>query len=270
MRLSLAQLQHLLFRLITAPNGVEKGISAERNFPSEGIQDLIGGDHRLSTAERIDIYAHMYFYRLLEAMIQDFPATVKIVGNLNFHNLITAYLVAYPPSQPSITEASRHLDEFAAYWQLRDRFPFVSDLIRLERALVDVFLAPDASPLGFVELRAIPPEKWGSLQMGCHPAVRLVDCRWRVDKVLQAVYRGHSVHMPSHEPGSIIVWRKNCTVNYRAITGLELTAFRMICSGNEFQSICEAVAAHSGGAVRPAVLSEILMRWLGDDVLVKL
>jgi hypothetical protein len=266
-RLSLAQLQHLLFRLITAPNGVEEGISAQRNLPSEAIRDLIGGDHRLSAAERIDIYANMYFYRLLEAMIQDFPATVKVLGDLNFHNLITAYLVAYPPSEPSITEASRHLDEFADNWQLRDRFPFVSDLIRLERAFVDVFLAPDASPLGFAELRAIPTDKWGSLQIGCHPAARLIDCRWRVDEVLQAVHRGHSIHVPSHEPSSILVWRKNNAVNYRAIAGLELTAFRMIYNGNEFQAACEAVAVHGG--VTPAILSEILIRWLGDDVLVK-
>ena len=112
MQSGLADLQKLLCRLITAPNGVEQGLRAEKNIPTAGIGALVGGDNRLSAVERIDIYANMYFYRLLDAIKEDFPATLKILGDFEFHNLITGYLIEYPPSDPSITEASRHLAEF--------------------------------------------------------------------------------------------------------------------------------------------------------------
>jgi hypothetical protein len=66
-----------------------------------------------------------------------------------------------------------------------------------------------------------------------------------------------------------LVWRKDYAVNYRAIEGLELSAFRTICGVDEFQVACEAIAAESGGTTTPAILSGILVRWLGDDLLVR-
>jgi hypothetical protein len=86
---SLVDVQSLLLRLITAPNGVEEGLSGERHLPPGGIGAMIGGDSRFSAAERIEIYANMYFYRLLDAIKEDFPASLKILGDSEFHNLVT-------------------------------------------------------------------------------------------------------------------------------------------------------------------------------------
>jgi hypothetical protein len=122
---SLADVQNLLLRLVTAPNGVETGLRVERNLPAEGNGALVGCDSGLSAIERIDIYANMYFYRLLDAIKDDFPATLKILGDVEFHNLITGYLVEYPPSDPSITEASRHLAEFVENSPVLKSQPFV-------------------------------------------------------------------------------------------------------------------------------------------------
>lgn len=64
----LAEVQQLLCRLITSPNGVEEGLAAEHGLPKDGIGRLITGDYRLSASERIGIYADMYFYRLLDSL----------------------------------------------------------------------------------------------------------------------------------------------------------------------------------------------------------
>jgi len=266
---SLSELQRLLYRLITAPNGVEEGLTAERSLPSGSIDVLIRGDTRLSPTERIGIYANMYFYRLLDAIKEDFPATSKVIGDVKFHNLITGYLVAHPPSHSSITEASRHLVEFAGNSQLLDEFPFVADLIRLERALVDVFLGPGAEPLNFDDLRAIPSRGWSSLRIDTHPATRMLDCEWRVSEVLRAVEREQSFESPVREPTPILVWRKNCDVHYRALDGTERSAFEVIRRGIEFGALCEAIAAETGEATAPAAINRMLSRWLVDGVLVR-
>ena len=31
---------------------------------------------------------------------EEFPATLALLGEVNFHNLITGYLVDYPPTEP--------------------------------------------------------------------------------------------------------------------------------------------------------------------------
>ena len=81
----------------------------------------------------------MYFYRLLDCLKEDYPATLAVMGATNFHNLITGYLLAYPPSHPSVLYAGRHLADFLDSHPLRDEWPFIADLACLERALIEIF-----------------------------------------------------------------------------------------------------------------------------------
>ena len=105
----LKKLESLLYRLITAPSGVAEGLAAERALGAGGLDDIVLGDERLSAEARVDIYANMYFYRLLDALKEDFPATLAVLGDDNFHNLVTGYLLEYPPTEPSLYYCGRHL-----------------------------------------------------------------------------------------------------------------------------------------------------------------
>jgi len=101
MSFQLKDLQNLLYRLITAPSGVAEGLGAEHSLREGGLAALVDGDERLSAEARVDVYADMYFYRLLEVFKEDYPATLAVLGEANFHNLITAYLIEHRPSEPS-------------------------------------------------------------------------------------------------------------------------------------------------------------------------
>jgi hypothetical protein len=242
MRFDLGEVQKLLYRLITAPNGVEEGLADEYDLAGLGLDAIIEGDDYVGAVDRVGIYADMYFYRILDALKEDFPATLKILGDVNFHNLITGYLVVYPPKQPSITEASRHLSAFAAASEWTSQFPHISDLIHLERALIDAFLGPDATPLNLAQLRSTPESEWPSLRLGLHPAVQLVACHWRVDELLRAVEESVAVGPAACDPTTIIVWRSDC-VRYRTLDKLERNALDAICSGEEFMVACGRIAA---------------------------
>src|SRR5271168_2786264 len=106
----LQRLQTLLYRLIVAPEGVDQGLAMEA--PPGGIEAIFSGDNRLSSRDRLEIYANAYFYRLLDVLKEEFPATRVVIGEANFHNLVTGYLVGYPPTQPSILYAGRNLPDF--------------------------------------------------------------------------------------------------------------------------------------------------------------
>src|SRR5260221_14731664 len=112
MAIHLKDLQSLLYRLITAVSGVADGVAAERELGATGLDAIVLGDDRLSAEARVDIYANMYFYRILDALKEDFPATLAVLGHENFHNMITGYLLEYAPSEPSISECGRHLARF--------------------------------------------------------------------------------------------------------------------------------------------------------------
>ncbi len=101
----------------------------------------------LSAEERVDIYANMYFYRLLEVLQEDFPATLAMIGAERFHNLITGYLIEYPPAHFSISYAGKSSRGFhSATIRLREEFPFLADLAQMERALIEVFHARRCGP----------------------------------------------------------------------------------------------------------------------------
>ncbi|HWJ41415.1 MAG TPA: putative DNA-binding domain-containing protein, partial [Candidatus Limnocylindrales bacterium] len=98
MAIPLKNLQSLLYRLITAASGVAEGLAAERELGATGLDAIVLGDDRLSAQARVDIYANMYFYRILDSLKEDFPATLAVLGHDNFHNLITGYILEYPPT----------------------------------------------------------------------------------------------------------------------------------------------------------------------------
>lgn len=115
--------------------------------------------------------------------------------------------------------------------------------------MLDAFLAADAVPLSFAELRVIRPAEWPSVRFSGNPASQLLDCQWWVDQVLTAAQQRLPVRPPDQEPRSIVVWRKDRAVLYRVLDDPEQTALRLIRGGAEFETACEFMAAQIGDAV---------------------
>ena len=271
MPLPLKQLESLLYRLITAPSGVAEGLAAERNLPPRGLDAIVCRDERLSAADRVDIYANMYFYRLLDVLKEDFPATLKVLGDTRFHNLVTGYLVEYPPTEPSVFYCGRYLADFLRDHPMRERAPFVADLAMLERALVESFHAEDAVALDAAAMRAIAPAKWPSLKLAIHPAVRILPLQWRVAATLRAVQDGRDVVPAEPTAHDVIVWRRDARVFFREIEPGEARALRAASRGATFGAMCDLVAAglqHSSQQAAVAELNRLLARWLEDGILI--
>jgi hypothetical protein len=169
---SLAEIQSLFWKLITAPEGVAKGLDDLEPPEREIAEGLVRSRPPLSAVERWDIYANMYFYRLRDCLRQDFAAVAAIVGEVSFHNLITDYLLAHPPGHFSLRYAGRHLAAFLQTHELSQRRPYLGDLARLEYAIVDSFDAADAEPLTAEELRRVPAEDWPHLRLNPVPSLR--------------------------------------------------------------------------------------------------
>ena len=180
----------LLYRLITAPSGVAEGLANEKSLGDRGLASVIIGDERLSAEERVDIYANMYFYRILEVLQEDFPATLRVIGGERFHNLITGYLIEYPPKHFSIADAGSRLADFISAHPLRDGFPFLAELARLERALIEVFHGSDAVALDAEQMRAVVPTDWPALKLALHPAHQLLELQWNIAPMIKAAEQG--------------------------------------------------------------------------------
>src|SRR5207249_4628005 len=121
---------------------------------------LVRADERLSVIERLDIYADMYFYRIRDALKEDFAAVAAVIGDARFHNLITDYLLAHPPAHFSLRYAGQHLPAFLAQHSCAGHWPYLSDLALLEWSVLGAFDAPDAPVLDAAALQSVPVERW--------------------------------------------------------------------------------------------------------------
>lgn len=98
---SLAETQARFHRLVTAPETVAKTL-ASAGLAARDIDAWVQGDANLTATDRLDIYANMYFFRLLDVLRTDYPRLLANVGDDTFHDLVTDYLALHPPTRPSV------------------------------------------------------------------------------------------------------------------------------------------------------------------------
>jgi len=258
----LRNLQKLLYRAITTPAASAPGAGTAI------LPHLIRGDERLSALERVGIYADAYFYRLLDCLKEDFAATAAVAGD-SFEEIVRAYLARHPPTEPSIFYAGRYLADFLANHHPHERWPFLAELARLERTLIETFHDPDAMALTASEVRAIAPADWPKLRLRTHPALHMLDCGWRVNDVRQAIENGTQWRDPRRELFAILVWRQDNQVYYRALEAPERAALEVASRGADFTAVCEAFASHVDGEEPAAAINRALIRWLADGLIIK-
>ncbi|HZC45344.1 MAG TPA: DNA-binding domain-containing protein [Candidatus Acidoferrum sp.] len=265
----LKELESLLYRLITAPSGVAEGLAAERGLGAEGLDAIVLGDERLSAEARVDIYANMYFYRILDSLKEDFPATLAVLGDDNFHNLVTGYLIEYPPTEPSLYYCGRHLAAFLRDHPLRAGAPFVADLARLERASVEVFHGPDADALEPDAMQAVAPAEWPALKLHIQPSAQILALDWRVSELLRAVEDDRE--WKPAEPGAVkvLVWRRDTRVFYRDLDDAEADALEAVSSGATFAEICDVAATDDAVDDPVDAINRMLARWISDRLLIR-
>jgi len=266
---TLSETQRLLWSLITAPEGVPRALAEPDRGPAlaRALERTVRSGERLSAVERLDVYANMYFFRLLDVIKHDYPAVLAVAGEQNFHNLVTDYLLVHVPSHPSLRYAGAHLAPFIRTHPLRDVFPALFDLARLEWALVDAFDVEDAPVLTAGDLAVFAPERWGALRFRFHPSVQMLDCDWEVHALRQHVDRDEAVGTAAPGRTTLCVWRGDWRVYYRALAELEGRVLRLLLRGADCAAACALAAESVGDDPAAAAVASNLATWLRDGML---
>ena len=133
----LRRMQEIFWGLITGPEGVRPAVDdlvGRGLLEAPGLDGLFVGDDRLTSVERLDIYANMYFFRLLDCLAEDFPKVRAALGPERFHNLVTDYVLRHPSRHPSLRHLGGRLPAFVAAHPIAVERPWLPDLARLVSA----------------------------------------------------------------------------------------------------------------------------------------
>jgi Putative DNA-binding domain len=265
---ALRDTQQLFWDLIRAPEGVADGLR-RRDMKPEELARVIAGDARLDAVARLDIYANMYFWRLLDILRGDHPALVAAVGDDAFHNLVTDYLLACPSTHPSVRNVGARLAEFLARHPLAVGQQWLVELARLERARIEVFDGRDADPLALDDLRALAAEDFVRLRLPLVPSHLFVDTTHAVEDVWRAVEHEQLWSPPAARAATLLVWRQEVTVYHRALEPLEHQALRRAIDGGTFGVVCDLVAEAMPVEEAGPKAFELLARWVGDGIIAR-
>ncbi len=261
---SLITIQKRLWKLITAPElpSATLSVLAKKKLP------IIPGRH-LKPVERLDIYANMYFFRILEALGEDFPGVVKMMGHARFHNLVTSYLIKHPSKHFSLRMMGRHLPSFLKKHPLIKKWPSLWDLAALEWALLSVFDAEDAQPLTLEILKKIQPEKWATIPLQLIAGHSLLTLNYRVDLSRDKLLKNKETKIKK-ESILLLVWRKGFKVFYRPIGNLESKLLKKLVQGTTLETLGEIAARYSGQEQGSIELAGLFNRWMGDALIYSL
>jgi hypothetical protein len=157
------------------------------NPTQEIAESYIKPNELLSSFERLEIYNRQYWFRVIAAVAEDFPALNAVMGEKAFNSLVLAYL----RDNPSTSFTLRNLGSLLPQWltehrefgQRRRRL--LLDVARLEWAYVEAFDRAALAPLTALDLVGLGADSRLSLQ----PHIQLLELNYPVDELVLAVHR---------------------------------------------------------------------------------
>lgn len=224
---------------------------------SEIAATYIKPNTMLSSFERLEIYNRQYWFRVIGAVSEDFPALAAVLGPKRFDALVLAYL----KENPSTSFSLRNLGANLPFWLeghpefSPKRHALMVDIARLEWAYVESFDRAAVVPLAESDFAGLSGDSRLSLQ----PHLQLLDLRYPVDELVLAVHKAtpesdimsnavverdtaRRIHLPAIRRSKIYlaVHRYDYSIYYRRI---DREAYLLLSALQRRQTLSNAIEA---------------------------
>ena len=230
--------------------------------PASTDAAYIKPNDRLTSFERLEIYNQQYWFRVIAAVSEDYPALNAILGAKKFDALLLAYL----KENPSTSFTLRNLGAKLPHWLGQhpeftgSKQALAIDVARLEWAYVDAYDATRLPPLGAEDFVLLSADSTLRLQ----PHLQLLALQYPVDELVLQVRNetpemdivSNAASAPEQSkrrglpkirksPMWLAVHRYDNMVYYRPI---DREAYLLLCALRDGQSIAEALSTAFAGS----------------------
>jgi len=188
--LSLAELQRAMAAAVMQPLTADEdmqAVSADGRDMHAVAASFIAPNSKLTSFERLEIYNRQYWYRVLGALAEDFPALRAVVGARAFEGLSIAYLTAHPSRSFTLRNlGSKLVDWLAANPQFAGRrHRLAQDVARIEWAFVEAFDNAEYAPLTLEQIATLDAGSRLALQ----PHVCLLALEYPADDLVIGLHK---------------------------------------------------------------------------------
>ena len=149
-------------------------------------ESYVKPNDRLSSFERLEIYNRQYWFRVIGAVSEDFPALAAVLGSRRFDALVLAYLEENPSTSFTLRNLGARLPMWLAEhpeFAPKAKHDLVVDVARLEWAYVEAYDRAKERSLSREDFAGLDSDSRLALQ----PHLQLLDLRYPVDELVLAV-----------------------------------------------------------------------------------
>jgi len=168
------------------PDEDMRPVAPDGRAMSEVAASFIASNSQLSSFERLEIYNRQYWYRVLSALAEDFPALRAVLGSAAFDALSVAYLTTHPSRSFSLRNLGSKLPEWLASNPAfaRRRRRLAVDVARIEWAFVESFDNADHDPLTLDQIATLD----ASSRLALQPHLQLMALDYPADDLVLALH----------------------------------------------------------------------------------
>ncbi len=252
---SLAALQSWFFERVTS----RPPSRAESSSPPDDSRLVHGGV--ASAEQRLAIYHRAYFARLIECLRDDYPAVAFTLGPATFDALCTDFIEAHPSESASLSFYGAPFAPFCATPRA-GLAGFVSELARLEWAVVEAIHAEAEPALDATALADVPADAWERARMIPSPALRIVRATHPVQRYYQAFLEGEATTVPDPGPSTVAVCRRGADIWRVALEATHARLLERLVAGQPLATALDTLTADSSDHAAAAALQHAFSDWL--------
>jgi hypothetical protein len=162
-------------------------LTSDGRSTHELADNYIKPNELLSSFDRLEIYNRQYWFRVIGAVAEDFPALNASIGEKRFDRLILAYLRENPSTSFTLRNLGSKLPQWLEHHPefTPNRRELLLDVARLEWAYVEAFDGAAFAPLTASDFSDLSAESRLFLQ----PHLQLLNLGYPVDELVLAVHR---------------------------------------------------------------------------------
>ncbi len=260
--------------VISHPEGVASGLSGDEaqrliGLGRDELERIVRRSHSLTASERVGIYAHAYYARLLECLGECFPILRRILGPDLFEPIAFEYLQRHPSRSYTLDRLG---DRFAQFLE-ETRAPnagdppawpeMLADLARFEHAIARVFDGPGLEgepPFSVEALQALGAEGLASARLIPSPSLQLLTFRFPLNDLYTAARQaGEDDELEYPVPGveHLALCRRDFVVRRHPLSQAEYALLDAILDGGTLR---EALAKAAEVAASDADLAREVER----------
>ena len=187
--ISLAQLQREMAAAVMQPLTADeemRKVALDGRSMHAVAESFIAPNSRLSAFERLEIYNRQYWFRVLGALREDFPALRAVVGGRAFEALSIAYLTEHPSRSFTLRNLGMKLADWLADHpqSAGRRHRLAVDVARIEWAFVEAFDSADRTPLTLDQIATLD----GGSHLSLQPHLRLIALDYPADDLVLGLH----------------------------------------------------------------------------------